>query len=55
MKQAANIHDLKLIGFLPGIIASTSPDDYTAIKQMRLEKFDGTTWQLFGEVISAGN
>ena len=55
MKQAANIHDLKLLGLLPGIIVSTSPDDYTAIKQMRLEKFDGTTWQLFGEVISAGN
>ena len=55
MKQAANIHDLKLMGLLPGITVSTSPDDYTAIKQMYLEKFDGTTWQLFGEVISAGN
>ena len=37
---------------LPGITVSTSADDFAPIKQMQLEKFDGTTWQLFGEVIS---
>jgi hypothetical protein len=26
--------------------------DPAPIKQMQLEKFDGTTWHLFGEVIS---
>jgi len=52
MKQAASIHDLKLPMLLPGITVSTSADDYEPIKQMQLEKFDGTTWQLFGEVIS---
>jgi len=52
MKQAAGIHDLKLPMLLPGITVSTSPDDYEPIKQMQLEKFDGTTWQLFGEVLS---
>jgi branched-chain amino acid transport system substrate-binding protein len=52
MKQAASIHDLKLPMLLPGIIVSTSADDFAPIKQMQLEKFDGTTWQLFGEVIS---
>ena len=52
MKQAASIHDLKLPMLLPGITVSTSADDFAPIKQMQLQKFDGTTWQLFGEVIS---
>jgi branched-chain amino acid transport system substrate-binding protein len=34
---------------------STSANNYAPIKQMQLEKFDGTTWQLFGEVISGSN
>ena len=53
MKQAASIHDLKLPMLLPGITISTGPDDFAPIKQMQLEKFDGTTWKLFGEVISS--
>ena len=52
MKQAANIHALKLPMLLPGITISTSADDFAPIKQMQLEKFDGTTWKLFGDVIS---
>ncbi len=52
MKQAANIQDLKLPMLLPGIVVSTSATDFAPIKQMQLQKFDGTTWQLFGEVIS---
>ena len=52
MKQAASIHDLKLPMLLPGIVVSTSADDFAPIKQMQLMKFDGTTWKLFGEVIS---
>jgi len=52
MKQAAGIHDEKLPMLLPGIVVSTSADDFAPIKQMQLEKWDGTTWRLFGEVIS---
>jgi branched-chain amino acid transport system substrate-binding protein len=37
---------------LPEISIPTSADDFAPIKQMQLEKFDGTTWKLFGEVIS---
>jgi branched-chain amino acid transport system substrate-binding protein len=56
MRQAASIHDLQLPMLLPGIIVSTSANDFAPIKQMQLQKFDGTTWQLFGEVMSgAGN
>ena len=50
--NAADMHNLALPMLLPGIIASTSANDFAPIKQMRLQKFDGTTWQLFGEVIS---
>jgi branched-chain amino acid transport system substrate-binding protein len=52
MKRAASVHDLKLPMLLPGITVSTSADDFAPIKQMQLEKFDGNTWQLFGEVVS---
>jgi branched-chain amino acid transport system substrate-binding protein len=52
MKQAANIHDEKLPMLLPGITVSTSATDFAPIKQMQLAKFDGTTWKLFGDVIS---
>ena len=52
MKQAASIRDLQLPMLLPGIIISTSANDFAPIKQMQLQKFDGTTWQLFGDVIS---
>ena len=55
MKEAASIHDLKLPMLLPGITVSTGADNFAPIKQMQLERFDGNTWQLFGEVISAGS
>jgi len=53
MKQAASLHDLKLPMLLPGITLNTSANDFDPIKQMQLQKFDGTTWQLFGDVLSA--
>ena len=52
MKKAASIHDQRLPMLLPGIVVSTAADDFAPIKQMQLEKFDGNTWQLFGELIS---
>ena len=56
MRQAASLHDLKLPMLLPGITISTSTVDYAPIKQMQLQKFDGNSWKLFGEVISgSGN
>jgi branched-chain amino acid transport system substrate-binding protein len=52
MKQAASINDLKLPMLLPGINVSTSATDFAPIKQMQLQKFEGETWKLFGEVIA---
>jgi branched-chain amino acid transport system substrate-binding protein len=53
MKHATNLHDLKLPMLLPGITLSTGATDFAPIKQMQLEKFDGATWKLFGDVITA--
>ena len=55
MKQAASIHELKLPLLLPGISVSTSATDFAPIKQMQLEKFDGTTWEMFGPVLSGAS
>jgi branched-chain amino acid transport system substrate-binding protein len=53
MKQAANLKQLELPLLLPGITISTGPNDFAPIKQMQLQKFDGTTWRLFGTTLSA--
>lgn len=53
MKQAANIKELELPLLLPGIAINTSPTDFYPIKQMRLKRFDGEKWVLFGEVVDA--
>jgi branched-chain amino acid transport system substrate-binding protein len=52
MKQAASLNNVKLPMLLPGITMSTSADNFDPIRQMQLQKFDGTTWKLFGEIIS---
>jgi branched-chain amino acid transport system substrate-binding protein len=38
---------------LPGVTISTGATDFAKIKQMQLSKFDGKTFELFGDVISA--
>ena len=52
MKEAANLHDLALPMLLPGITINTSPTDFAPIKQIRMARFDGQRWQLFGPLIS---
>jgi branched-chain amino acid transport system substrate-binding protein len=51
MKQATNLKDVELDILLPGIVASTTPDDYRVIRQLQMMKFDGERWQLFGPLI----
>jgi branched-chain amino acid transport system substrate-binding protein len=52
MKQAANLKGLVLPMALPGIKINTSPTDFYPIQSVRLAKFDGTKWSLFGDVLS---
>jgi branched-chain amino acid transport system substrate-binding protein len=53
MKQSANIKDLALPMFLPGIKLNTGPNDFYPIEQEQLAKFDGERWVLFGEIFDA--
>ncbi len=50
MKQAANM-DIALPMMLPGIKVKTSPTDYFPVQAMRLQRFNGEVWELFGETI----
>jgi len=51
MKQAASLNDVELGMLLPGVKVSTSPTDFAPVKQWQLMRFEGTNWQLFGDVI----
>jgi branched-chain amino acid transport system substrate-binding protein len=53
MRQAANLKQLELPMLLPGITINTSPSDYYPLKQMQMQRFNGTTMELFGPVISS--
>ncbi len=52
MKQAASL-DIALPMMLPGIRLKTSPTDYFPVEAMRLQRFNGEAWELFGDVIGA--
>jgi branched-chain amino acid transport system substrate-binding protein len=52
MKQAASLNDVELDMLLPGVKVSTSPTDFAPVKQWQLMRFEGTNWQLFGDVIN---
>jgi branched-chain amino acid transport system substrate-binding protein len=52
MKQAANVKNLQLPMVLEGIKANTSPTDFYPIQSVRLARFKGEKWDLFGDIIS---
>ncbi|MGO8920220.1 MAG: ABC transporter substrate-binding protein [Stellaceae bacterium] len=52
MREATNIHGLALPMLLPGVTVNTGPSDYRPIKQLRLVRFDGHTWQPAGDLIA---
>jgi ABC-type branched-subunit amino acid transport system substrate-binding protein len=52
MKQAASLHDFTVPMLLPGIKINTSPTDFAPVKQVQMGRFDGTKWELFGELLT---
>jgi len=50
MKQLANM-DMEIGIYLPGIKIKTSPTDFAPMEQLRLMKFKGETWDLFGPLM----
>ena len=55
MKQAANIKNFDSGMGLPGILMNTSPTSFAPIQAVQLMRFDGKTWELFGEVIDSSS
>ena len=50
--QAAHL-DLALDTAQPGVKVTTSSTDFYPFKQMRLQKFNGTTWVPFGNALGS--
>jgi branched-chain amino acid transport system substrate-binding protein len=54
LKQAYAIKDLELPMLLPGIKVNTSPTDHVPVDQMQFMRFNGKSWDRFGE-LETGN
>jgi branched-chain amino acid transport system substrate-binding protein len=54
LKQAFSIHDLELPMLLPGIKVNTSSTDHVPVDQMQFMRFNGKSWERFGE-LETGN
>jgi branched-chain amino acid transport system substrate-binding protein len=53
MKQATSFRQFRVPMLLPGITVSTSPTDYYPIQAVQLQRFEGQTWKLFGDILQA--
>jgi branched-chain amino acid transport system substrate-binding protein len=53
MTQVNSLHEVENPVLLPGIKISTSPTNHHPIRAMQLEKWNGKSWVLFGDVIQA--
>jgi branched-chain amino acid transport system substrate-binding protein len=52
MKQASSLKDFAPDTMLPGVKLNTSATDFAPIEQLRMMRFKGEKWELFGDVIS---
>jgi branched-chain amino acid transport system substrate-binding protein len=52
LKQATSIKGARVAMLLPGIDLNNSPDNYALYHKLRLARFDGAGWALFGEAVS---
>jgi branched-chain amino acid transport system substrate-binding protein len=54
LRQAYAIKDLELPMLLPGIKVNTSPTDHVPVDQMQFMRFNGKSWERFGD-LQTGN
>jgi branched-chain amino acid transport system substrate-binding protein len=52
MKQAASFKEFENPMLLPGIRINTSATDFYPIQAVQLARFEGTRWNLFGDIIA---
>jgi ABC-type branched-subunit amino acid transport system substrate-binding protein len=55
LRQAKSLKDVVVPTALPGIKVNTSPTNNMIWTQMRLQRWNGTSWELFGEVLDAAS
>jgi hypothetical protein len=53
LHQATSLQGERLPMMLPGVHISTTPNDYTPFKSLRIAIFDGKSWTLSGDPVSA--
>ena len=53
LKQARNIKGLSLPTLIPGMAINTGPDNSMAYTQLQLQRWTGSSWEQFGDVLSA--
>ena len=53
MKQASSLKDFTPDTLIPGIKINTSATDFAPIEQLKMIRFKGGQWDLFGDIISA--
>ena len=53
MRQAASLKNLQVDTALPGVTISTSAKDFAPIEAVQLQKFNGSRWELFGDVMAS--
>jgi branched-chain amino acid transport system substrate-binding protein len=51
LEQASHLKNVAVPMLLPGITLNTTPEDYSPIKQMQLQRFDGTRWETMGGIV----
>jgi len=51
LEQATHLRNLRVPKLLEGIMINTAPDEYSPIKQMQLQRFDGIGWVSFGGIV----
>jgi branched-chain amino acid transport system substrate-binding protein len=52
MREAANLKDFHAPLLYPGIAINTSPTNYSPIRQMQLQQFNGEGWEPIGDLMS---
>ena len=51
MYQATHLSSVRIPMLLPGMTFNTAPDDYRPVKEMQLQRFDGTRWVPVGGLV----
>jgi ABC-type branched-subunit amino acid transport system substrate-binding protein len=55
LRQAKSLKDIEISTALPGIKVNTSAKNNMVWTQMRLQRWNGTSWELFGDVLDAAS